>query len=121
MKISKRYLTRLISEERAKLFEDGVDSELDNLKKNVHDDIEHVKDLKKDIEDDKDEEERAGDYRKDESKRHVNRSRKVGYSALRRIIREERALSESALKRRIRRKIKEATSSNRSRHIRPRR
>lgn len=183
MKISKRHLTRLIREERAKLFEDGIDSELENLKKNVHDDVEHIKDLKKDEEDDRDEEERARDHRKDESRRR-QKSRRVGYNTLRRMIREQQmavlggamgpeeeltiaddadpaaaahvaiaaiadlaaaagveldvtagdveedmvgdvgltaALPENALKRRIRRKIKEATRSNRSRHIRRRR
>jgi len=88
MKISKRRLQRIIREERRKLFEDSIDDELDNLKKNVHDDIEHIKDLKKDVEDDRDEEERARDHeRKDESRRR--RGRKVGYTALRRMIREE--------------------------------
>ena len=89
MKISRRYLQRIIREERRKLFEDSVDDELDNLKKNVHDDIEHIKDLKKDVEDDRDEEERAKDHRKDESRRRSRRSHRVGYSALRRMIREE--------------------------------
>ncbi len=90
MKISKNRLQRIIREERRKLFEDSMDDELDNLKKNVHDDIEHIKDLKKDIEDDRDEEERAHDHeRKDESRRR--RSRKVGYNTLRRMIREQMA------------------------------
>ena len=89
MRISKRYLARIIREEKRKLFEDSMDDELDNLKKNVHDDIEHIKDLKKDIEDDRDEEERARDHRKDESRRRGYRARRVGYSALRRMIREE--------------------------------
>jgi hypothetical protein len=89
MRISKKYLTRIIREERRKLFEDSVDSELENLKKNVHDDVEHIKDLKKDEEDDRDEEERARDHRKDESRRRSRRARRVGYSALRRMIREE--------------------------------
>ena len=90
MKINKRYLQRIIREERRKLFEDSMDDELDNLKKNVHNDIEHIKDLKKDIEDDRDEEERDHDHeRKDESRRRSRRTRRVGYSALRRMIREE--------------------------------
>lgn len=88
MKINKRYLQRIIREERRKLFEDSMDDELGNLKKNVHDDIEHIKDIKKDIEDDRDEEERARDHRKDESRRRRS-SRRVGYSTLRRMIREQ--------------------------------
>ena len=57
--VLRRHLKKIIREERAKLFEDSVDSELDHLKKNVHDDIEHIRDLKDDIEDDHEEEVRA--------------------------------------------------------------
>jgi len=83
MRVTKGQLKRIIREEAARLHEDRVDDELDNLKKNVHDDIEHIRDLKDDIEDDREEEERAHEVerRHDESRR-----RAVNY--LRRLVRE---------------------------------
>ncbi len=83
MRISKRRLAQIIREERQKLREDHIDTELDHLKKNVHDDIEHIKDLKDDIKDDHEEELRAEkEKRKHESVRLTRRQ-------LQRIIREE--------------------------------
>jgi hypothetical protein len=83
MKVTRRRLQQIIREEATRLQEDRVDDELDNLKKNVHDDIEHIRDLKDDIEDDREEEERAHEVerRHDESRR-----RTVNY--LRRLVRE---------------------------------
>jgi len=72
MRVTKRQLKRIIAEESRKLQrlrEDSVDDELDNLKKNIGDDIEHIRDLKDDIKDDHEEEHRAREEeeRKDES------------------------------------------------------
>ena len=83
MRITARRLRRIIREERRKLFEDALDTELDHLKKNIDDDLEHIRDLKDDIEDDHEEELRAEkEKRKDESVRLTRNS-------LRRIIRTE--------------------------------
>jgi hypothetical protein len=89
MRISKRQLKRIIREEKARarrLYEDSIDSELDNLKKNIGDDIEHIRDLKDDVKDDHEEELHAEEEkeRKDESFRGRHLRHK-----LRRIIREE--------------------------------
>jgi hypothetical protein len=67
MRMTKRQLRRLIEETQKTLQEDHVDTELDHLQKNVHDDIEHIRDLKDDIHDDHDEELRAEKEKKDES------------------------------------------------------
>ena len=48
MKITRRQIRKIIREERKNLREDHIDTELDHLKKNVHDDVEHIKDLKDD-------------------------------------------------------------------------
>ena len=72
-------LRRIIREERRKLYEDSIDSELDHLRKNVEDDIEHIRDLKDDIKDDHEEEVRA----EKEKRKHEALKRK-----LRRIVRE---------------------------------
>mgnify|MGYP001284262134 CR=1 FL=1 len=80
MIVTKRQLRRIIKEEARRLMEDSIDSELDHLKKNVHDDIEHIRDLKDDIRDDHEEELRAEKARKDESRRRTK-------SKLRRIVR----------------------------------
>jgi len=93
MRITKKYLKRIIREETRKLTEDHVDTELDNLKKNIEDDLEHIDDLKGDIHDDREEERRAHEEElehereKHESRRY--RSKKLGYNQLRRMIREE--------------------------------
>ena len=72
MRVTKRQLKRIIAEESRRLQrlrEDSVDDELDNLKKNIGDDIEHIRDLKDDIKDDHEEERHAREVedRKDES------------------------------------------------------
>jgi len=67
MRITKKQIRRIIREEAKRLREDHIDTELDNLKKNVHDDIEHIRDLKDDIESDREEEERAKKDKKNES------------------------------------------------------
>ena len=71
MKVTKRQLQRIIREERAALREDAIDTELDHLKKNISNDLDHVKDLKDDIKDDHEEEVRAEKekHRKDEALR----------------------------------------------------
>ena len=86
MKITKRQLRRIVREERTRLYEDTIDSELDNLKKNIGDDIEHIRDLKDDVHDDHEEELRAEKEkeRKDESFR-----RRRMRSKIRRLVREE--------------------------------
>ncbi len=93
MRITKKYLKRIIREETRRLAEDHVDTELDNLKKNIGDDLDHIKDLKDDIKDDHEEEERAHEEElehekeKHESRRY--RTKRLGYNQLRRMIREE--------------------------------
>jgi len=70
IKITKRHLKRIIREEAHRLSEDSVDLELDHLRDNIHDDIEHIKDIHSDIEDDHEEELHAEKekYRHDESR-----------------------------------------------------
>lgn len=93
MRITKRYLKRVIREETRKLTEDHIDTELDHLRKNVEDDKEHIDNLEQDIKDDREEEERAHkedlehEREKHESRRY--RTKKLGYNQLRRMIREE--------------------------------
>jgi len=86
MRISKRQLKRIIREERVKLYEDSIDDELDNLKKNIGDDIEHIRDLKDDEHEDHEEELRA----EKEKERHDEsfRRRKLRRN-IRRLVREE--------------------------------
>ena len=86
MRISKRRLAQIIREEKQKLREDSIDTELDRLKKNVHDDIEHIKDLKDDIHDDHEEELRAEKEKREHEK---NESVRLTKRQLQRIIREE--------------------------------
>jgi nucleotide-binding universal stress UspA family protein len=88
MRITRRKLKRVIREEARRLYEDSIDGELDNLKKNIGDDIEHIRDLKDDVKDDHDEELRAEKEkeRKDESVR-----RRRFRSKIRRLVREEHA------------------------------
>ena len=78
--LSRRQLRRIIREERRKLREDHIDTELDNLRKNVEDDVEHIRSLKDDIKDDHEEEKRA----EKEKERHDEALRRK----LRRIVRE---------------------------------
>ena len=95
--ITKNQIIRMIQEERIKLrlkrrlTEDALDTELDNLHKNIGDDIEHIRDLKDDIKNDHDEEKRAEkeEERKDEAFRH----------RLRKIVREEYGGGEDEYKR----------------------
>jgi len=77
MRISKRQLKKIILQEIRRLDEDTIDTELDNLHKNIKDDIDHIKDLKDDIKDDHEEEMRA------EKKKHESLKRR-----LRKIVRE---------------------------------
>jgi len=86
MRITKRRLQQIIREERRRLREDHIDTELDHLKKNVHDDIEHIKDLKDDIKDDHEEELRAEKEKREHEKNEAVR-------LIRQIVREERARS----------------------------
>ena len=66
------------------LREDAIDTELDHLKDNVHDDIEHIRDLKDDIKDDHEEERRA----EAEKRRHDESVRRRSLkNRLRRVIR----------------------------------
>jgi hypothetical protein len=83
MRVTKKQLQRIIREEAARLHEDRVDDELDNLKKNVHDDIEHIRDLKDDVEEDREEEERAH-----EVERRHNESRRRTVNYIRRLVKE---------------------------------
>ena len=72
-RLSERQLCRIIREEkrniRRRLREDSIDDELESLRKNVNDDLDHIKDLKDDVKDDHDEELRAEKARKDETLR----------------------------------------------------
>ena len=88
MRITKRNLKRIIREETRRLREDHIDTELDHLKKNIGDDLEHIKDLKDDIKDDHEEELRAEkEKEKHESRRY--RAKRLRYNQLRRMIRED--------------------------------
>ena len=99
MRITRRQIREALKDLQL-MREDTIDTESDHLKKNVADDLDHIKDLKDDIEDDHDEEIRAEKEKaKHESRRRRRRgvraeSRnrrvpKVGYRQLRRIIREQ--------------------------------
>jgi hypothetical protein len=92
MKITKRHLKRIIREEKARLAEDSIDSELGNLRKNVEDDKDHIDNLEKDIKDDREEMERAHD---DERKKNESFYRGRLKRRLRRIVRESCALSDA--------------------------
>ena len=83
MRITRRLLKRVIAEEYRKLHEDSIDSELDHLRKNVNDDLDHIKDLKDDIKDDHEEELHA----EKEKRKHEGRVR-MSRSRLRKIVRE---------------------------------
>jgi hypothetical protein len=88
MRITKRQLRRIILQETKRLFEDTVDTELDHLKKNIGDDIEHIRDLKDDIKDDHEEELHAEKEkeRKDESRRKMKKQLR---NIVRRVMKEE--------------------------------
>jgi len=55
----RRRLSSVIREERRWLSEDHISTELDNLRKNIEDDKDHIDNLEKDIEDEREEEHRA--------------------------------------------------------------
>ena len=84
MRITKKYLKKIILQETKKLFEDSIADELDHLRNNIEDDKKHIDDLEKDIDDDRDEMKRA---HKEEEKK--NESRKLTYRQLRKMIQEE--------------------------------
>jgi len=91
MRVTKRQLKRIIREESTRLRrlrEDAIDTELDHLKGNIEDDIEHIRDLKDDVKADHDEEIRAEKEkeRHDESVRRRSRNLR---RRIRSIIREE--------------------------------
>jgi hypothetical protein len=88
MRISRKQLRETIKEMQM-ISEDAIDTELDHLRKNVNDDLDHIKDLKDDVKDDHEEELRAEKEkeRKDETRRR-RRGKTVGYNKLRSIIRE---------------------------------
>ena len=89
MRITRKQIREAIKELSA-LREDHIDTELDHLKKNIADDLDHIKDLKDDVEDDHEEELRAEKEKaKHESLTRRGRARKIGYHQLRRIIREQ--------------------------------
>ena len=73
MRVAKKRLQRIIREEAARLHEDHIDTELDNLEKNREDDLEHIRNLRRDIEHDREEERRAHEdaRRHDESRRRT--------------------------------------------------
>jgi hypothetical protein len=120
MRLTKRQLRTAVSK---LIREDNIDTELDHLKKNVADDLDHIADLHDDIKDDHEEEVRAEkEEHKHESRRRRRGSKKVGYHQLRRIIREQSVDVRSgleqkneALKRRLRRIVRENTRSVRRR------
>ena len=91
----KNRLRKVIREERYKLQEDHIDTELDNLHKNVTDDIEHIRSLKDDIKDDHDEELRA-EKEKERHDEHLKRR-------LRRIVRENTRTRRTRANRRYKR------------------
>ena len=93
MRITKRQLRRIIREEKSRLVEDSIDSELDHLRKNIDDDKDHIDNLEKDIEDDREEMKRAHD---DERKKNESHYRGMLKRQLRRIVRESCALSDAS-------------------------
>lgn len=91
MKITKRQLKRIIAEESRRLRrlrEDAIDTELDHLKKNIEDDIEHIRDLKDDVKDDHEEELRAEKAKREERTDESVARRKLRRQ-IRRMLREE--------------------------------
>ena len=78
MKITARQLRRIIEEEVAKLSEDSIADELENLRANIRDDEGHIDNLEKDIEDERKEAHRAEEDKdkKEESFRLMGRQLK---------------------------------------------
>ena len=68
-RMTKRELRKLIEEARTTLHEDRIDTELDNLKKNITNDLDHISDLKDDIHDDHEEELKAEKEKRDEAEK----------------------------------------------------
>ncbi len=119
MRLTKRQLRTAVNK---LIREDSVDTELDHLRKNVADDLDHIKDLHDDVEEDHEEEMRAEKEKHKHESRRRGSSKKVGYHQLRRIIREQSVEVRSgleqkneALKRRLRRIVRENTRSTRGR------
>lgn len=69
LRMKKSELHKLIEATRLALNEDRIDTELDNLKKNITNDLDHIGDLKDDIHDDHEEELRAEKEKRDEAKK----------------------------------------------------
>jgi len=92
MRITKRNLLKIIREEKRRLREDSIDDELDNLHKNIGDDLEHIRDLKDDIKDDHEEELHAEEERRERAEERHDESfrRRNIRRSVRRIMREER-------------------------------
>ena len=89
--ITRRQLRRIIREEKRKLREDSISDELEHLRKNKEDDLEHIDKLEKDIEEDREEMHRAEDAKKDESlKRRLRRIVRENTSTRRRARRSRR-------------------------------
>jgi hypothetical protein len=86
MRLTKRQLRTAVNK---LIREDSVDTELDHLRKNVADDLDHIKDLHDDVEEDHEEEMRAEKEKHKHESRRRGSSKKVGYHQLRRIIREQ--------------------------------
>ena len=89
----KSRLRRVVREERYRLREDSISDELEHLRKNKEDDLKHIDALEKDIEDDREEMKHAEEARKDEALRR----------RLRRIVRENTRPTRARTNRRRRR------------------
>jgi len=85
IRMTKRQLRKLIDETNRSLNEDHIDTELDHLQKNVHDDIEHIRDLKDDIHDDHEEELRAEKDKREEDKKKDEAVNRILRRAARRL------------------------------------
>jgi len=69
LRMTKKELHKLIEATRIALREDNIDTELDHLKKNIANDLDHIKDLKDDLHDDHEEELRAEKAKRDEDEK----------------------------------------------------
>ena len=87
MRITKKYLQRIIREEVSRLAEDSISDELDHLRKNIDDDKDHIDNLEKDIEEDREEMEHAHEAEKEKNESRRRRGR-LSKAQLRRIVRE---------------------------------
>jgi hypothetical protein len=96
--LTERQLRKIVRQVKRRLHEDSIDDELDHIKKNVGDDLEHIRDLKDDIHDDHEEERRA------EEERH----------------RQDESFRRRALKRRLERSVRESLSRRPRRRLRRR-